>query len=195
MQIAAIETGGWMGKRGRKAKTGTREPNGRLKRMSTIEALNAMARSRRLAEQSVVLAQPHRRGSEDKRCASPLGRMAIRAGLHEALLDAAEDYAGLVRRYRAAWSAPRDVGTPGESYGTPAGPSMQAVLRMRGEIVAIERAAKRTPSGSRGFGAVKRMVFDHEDVSPRQDRDVLDALIAMAVQMGRWQAGTHPFQR
>lgn len=85
---------------GRKRKKGRRERNGRIQRPSIADR-DVM---------SVVLAQPHRRGSRDPLCESPLGRFVLRRGLNPICYDAALGYARLVRRVFASMGIPQPVG-------------------------------------------------------------------------------------
>lgn len=66
--------------------------------------------SRRLAEleQSIVIAQPHRRGDASALCESPLGRFIIKYALARELYEAGLIYARVRGMWLSAWGAPRD---------------------------------------------------------------------------------------
>jgi hypothetical protein len=183
-----------MGSRGPKLKTGDREPNGRLSRAaaaakSLSEALNEVNRQNALQEMAVVLAQPHRRGSEDKRCASALGRFVLAQGLRSEVYDAGIEYAALVNRWRAAKGIPttvrQGIGGNGE------GPSDATVQSWASQIARIELAI--VPISHPGFLAMRRLALDDENIPSGLFYDAAISLGALAQAMGRLPQGGHPF--
>ena len=57
---------------------------------------------------ATVLAQPHRQGSRDTLCESPLGRFVLKYGLARELYEAGLLYASIRRMWLSAWKAPVD---------------------------------------------------------------------------------------
>lgn len=180
-----------MGRRGPKLKQGAREPNGRLSRAEkakpTQEALNEANRKAIEQEIGVVLMQPHRRGRDDKYCASALGRFVLAQGLRSEVYDAAERYADLVNRWRAAKGIPTPlrlgIGGGGE------GPSEETVKSWALQIAKVELAI--VPISHPGFLAMRRLVLDDEDIPSALWLDAAISLGALAQHYGLLT--THPF--
>lgn len=167
-----------MSRRGRKRKSGHRQPNGQLARpMSKQE--NPMA---------LVLNQPHRRGSSDQRCASALGRFCLRAGLRRELYDAGLEYAGVVNRWRAAKGIPLQHHVTG---GTGIDPSDETVARWRRDMLDMEQAMM--AHGIKALLAVKQIALDDADIGIDQDSYAIDGLYAVAENRGLLPDRLGPF--
>lgn len=177
---------------GRKRKTGKREPSGRLQRPTTMEALNAANAKKAIAETSVVLMQPHRRGSDARECATALGRFWLNLKTdNRVTLNAGEEYAGLVRRWRAAWGA-KDGTAPSEGAGTGEGPSEGTVRAWRKQIDKVEAALDRASCQIRF--TVSKLVIDDRDLETRQERaDALLGLRIVAIEL-QLLGPSHPFR-
>jgi len=174
---------------GRKRKFGKREKNGNLQRPSKIERESFQRRMEQV-EMQTVLAQPHRRGNTDQRCESALGRFSIaNPKLRRELFDAASDYAGLKRRWRAAKGVPGDVRLGADGSG--AGPCEATVRAWEAQIAEIETAIVR--DSPLGFAPFKWLVLDDRDIDRRHDIAVCFALRACAVAAGKISANIHPF--
>jgi hypothetical protein len=114
---------------------------------------------------SVVLAQPHRRGSRDPFCESPLGRFVLRHSLDRLCYDAALSYARLVRRVFAAKGVPQPVRdghcpTPGRELSAETARHLQSTL---------EQIEERLRGISRiGANAVRQLAVYEREASPAQ---------------------------
>jgi len=169
-----------------------RERNGRIQRsVGPLAAqIDKERRDRERQEvQSVVLAQPHRKGNDSPWCEDAFGRFCQRWKVAKALYDAGEDYSGTVRRWRAAMGVPTDVrlgtGTGGEPDGS-------EVKRMWAKIEAIENDLKRI--GARSFLAVRHLVIDRQTLPDDAARWALDGLLSLARHLD-YEVGDHPFAR
>jgi hypothetical protein len=104
--------------------------------------------------------------------------------LRRELFDAAEDYAGLKRRWRIAKGCPMELRL--DTRGTGDGPNDATVRGWEKQIASIEQAvAKESPLG---FSPMQGMVIDDRDVLPGQTIAVIYALEAIAVATGRLSA-------
>ena len=178
-----------MSRPGRKRKSGPRYPSGDLKR-PTVERLNAMASELRRKEQSVVLNQPHRRGSDHKWAESALGRLCLRRKLREQLFDAGQHYASVVSCWRGAKGIPRAIGSH-EGASCSAGPSDATVHRWQAEMLAMERAMM--GCGIEAFLAVRSLALDDADIGMDQDDHAIMGLTALGVEQGRIRLNERPF--
>ena len=169
-----------MAQSGRKPKPGPREPNGRLKRPTTMAALNAMADAARLREQKVVLAQPHRRGEADPKAESPLGRLCLRHGLRAELYDAGLSYGSIVACWRSAKGIPMATDRGVGGYGD--GPSEATVRRWQTQMLEIERAVSRC--GIEALLVLRTLVLDEAEPGIERDGLAVLALRAAAVELG-----------
>lgn len=177
-----------MSRPGRKRKPGSREANGQLKR-PTVDMLNELNRAKADQETALVRAQPHRGGSDKPECSTALGRLWLSLGYTDrTLLQAGEDYAGLVRRWRAAWGA-KDGTSPSEGAGTGIGPSDATVRAWRAKLDGIE--AKLIRASHAVYLATNRLVVDDREVN--RPMDVVLGLKIIAVEMGMIKPD-HPFR-
>ncbi|CAM5776367.1 hypothetical protein LMIY3S_05492 [Labrys miyagiensis] len=168
-----------MSRPGRKRALVLREKNGRPSRaLKTAEPPEA-----------VVLAQPHRRGSLDRRCASVLGRFCLRLRLRQELTDAGEEYAATVKRWRAAKGIP----TPfhNEAAGSGRGAADTTVTAWQRQMLAMERAMM--TAGLKALLAVKQLTLDSNELAMDQDAAGVEGLVALAVHLGLMPAGAHPW--
>lgn len=181
-----------MARTGRKRKTAAREPNGRLKR-PTVDMLNEMNHAKAMAETATVRAQPHRRGSDAPECSSALGRFWLGLAINDrTLLHAGESYAGLVRRWRAAWGA-KEASVPAEGMTTGEGPSEKTVRAWRAEIDRIE--AKLTQASCAVRFAIDRLVVEDRDLMLQSKLDAHLGLRIIAIELGMLGGRRdHPFR-
>lgn len=178
-----------MGNVGRKRKElAAREPSGKLQRPSRAQ-LEAIERRKRDGEKAVVLAQPHRMGETSDLAGSAFGRFCLRIKAKRALYDAGQDYAGLVRRWRAAKGVPMDVrlGVGGSGDG----PSDATVKGWERTMVSLDVAM--LGCTREGYYAMRSLVLDDQEVVGGLDDAVKTALFTMAVHSGFVRAGDHPF--
>ena len=139
-------------------KSGKRQPNGKLRR-PTVAERDKLAKLKEQAEMQTVLAQPHRRGNTDQRCASALGRACMALGLPQSYYDAGQNYAALRRRWRAAKGIPTDERL---GIGSGAGPEDGTVEGWEREIEQIWRALHSTGPGV--MTLTDRLACDEFDV-------------------------------
>jgi hypothetical protein len=166
-------------RRGRKRAVVQREKNGRASR----------ALKPREAIEAVVLAQPHRRGNADPRCASVFGRFCLRLKLRAELNDAGEEYAATVKRWRAAKGIP----TPfhNEATGSGRGAADPTVAAWQRQMLAMERAMM--DAGLKALLAVKQLTLDGNELAMDQDAAGVEGLMALAVHLGLTRKGAHPW--
>ena len=175
--------------RGRKRKFTPREPNGRAQR-STVAALEAIERDKRLQNMSVVLSQPHRQGNTDQRCESALGRFCLKHRLAREIYDAAEEYRGVVNRWRAAKGIPMELRQGIGSGGD--GPSEDTVRGWSKRILLMERALNRASNEARH--AVCQIVLDGFELGADQVEHGKIGLFALADEMGFLGNRAHPYE-
>jgi hypothetical protein len=177
---------------GRKRKAGLRELNGRLLR-PTVAQMAERERAVRMAETHLVLMQPHRRGDDRPECVTALGRFWLNLKTSDrTLLHAGESYAGLVRRFRAAWGMKEAVAPP-EGLRTGEGPSDRTVRAWRAQIEAIE--GKLSQASHQIRFTVNRLVLDDKDLTDKQA--MLDAQLGLriiAIELGMASGKDHPFK-
>jgi len=175
---------------GRPRKFVPREKDGRPQRTRTLEQIQAAEQAARLAEQSTVLAQPHRRDANDPRSTlliTALGRFADAAGLPKELTQAGIDYHEIWRRLLAFSDAPGAIKEPRE-YPPDCDPE-EAEARRGRALMDVRRlfldishgAARRDPAG---FTAARHLVIDDMD-APREMWGAARAgLYALALELG-----------
>ncbi len=133
---------------------------------------------------SVILSQPHRRGSEnpiDQKHESAFGRFCIRRKLKEEIYSAAQRYGELIRRWRCAKGVPTTLRL-GEG-GSGLGPSDETVARWGREIATIEHGIL-AECDPRGFLSIRSMILDEIDGDIRLDAVSQDAAVWLAINMG-----------
>ena len=166
---------------GRKRKSGLREPNGRLQRPTTLEALNALAAGERRKQQAVVLRQPHRRGEDSPLAESPLGRLCLRNKLKRELYEAGMNYGSIVACWRGAKGIPMTTDCGGGS-ATADGPTDLVVQRWQRQMLEIERAVMR--HGTEALLVMRTLVLDEAEAGIERDGLAIVALEAVAVELG-----------
>jgi hypothetical protein len=174
---------------GRKRKIGARQPNGQLSRASKGQRSDRQQQAI-FKERAVVLAQPHRRGNPDQRCACAFGRFCMGAGFKPAVFDAGEQYAAVVRRWRAARGVPTNVRLS-EGRGTGEGPSAETVAAWRAQIIRCDAAM--SAAHHDGFLSVKSMILDDMDCGGDRAPAAALAVVALAVAIGALPNKAHPF--
>ena len=169
-----------MARKGRKRKIVTREPNGRASRQIAQP---------QIFMEAVVLAQPHRKGNTDQRCATVLGHFCVRNKIRAELTDAGEEYGATVRRWRAAKGIPSPFHN--EAAGSGRGPSDDTVATWQRRMLEMECAMMR--EGIRSLLAVKQLVLDGNDLGMDQTDAAIDGLMVLAVHLGTIRQGGHPY--
>lgn len=171
---------------GRKRIFARRQKNGQPSR----RAADAKARdlAARQGETQIVLAQEHRLGNADQRCESPLGRFCIRYALSDEVFRAGDQYAAIVRRWRAAKGIPTDERVGGGGNGD--GPSDETIREWGAQRLRCDRAM--SEASHDGYLAVVAMILYRAELSAEQWFSVTLALTALAQELGTLH-GSHPF--
>lgn len=177
--IPATSTGG------RPRKMVQRQPNGQPKRPPR-SSIMATEREKADRERAHVKYQPHRQGDDSKFPECALGRLVKSRKLHEAVYDAGLEYAGVCRRYGAAWGAPISERV-GEGTGSAEGPSLSTVAAWKSYLDDAEDAM-----GS-DYPAVRRVIVADVDPSPMEVASAITGLIALARHLGKLDRRQHPF--
>lgn len=149
-------------------------------------------RKQRLAETSVVMAQPHRawaRDPGDPRLASALGRFVVRHGLRSELFDAGSEWTATYRRWRAASTIPDPLHS--QSIGTGLGPSEAIIASWWRDIERVEAAL--LCYGQDAYHGVRHLLLDDFDLPDGATADTITGLRVVAVELGRLPKGAHPF--
>ena len=179
-----------MARAGRKRKElVAREPSGKIKRPTRAEMAAADLRKRE-GERSFVLMQPHRNGEASQLAGSAFGRYCLRMKMRRELYDAGEEYANVVRRWRAARGIPTDLRLS-EGAGTGDGPAGTTVAAWAKRISSLNNTMLNT--SKEGFFAVRQMILDGYDIGMDQDGCASETLVALAVDLEFIRAGEHPF--
>ena len=127
----------------------------------------------------VVLAQPHRKGRYGRRLESSVGRLCARRGLRAELLDGAELYLELRRRWTSAWGAPRSIGVAEDRpRGSGDGPTLASMARTLEQVQSVERAVANL--GLEAVAAFRALVERGEDLPPARDAAAISSLMACA---------------
>lgn len=180
-----------MSRPGRKRKMAPRTPCGKIKlRRPTMTELATLDREARQSEMQVVLLQPHRLGDTDQLCVSALGRFVKAHKLRREYHDAAESYAGLVRRLWAAKGVPTDQRS-GET-GSGIGPSDATVRKWEKEELAVRTALMRVHT--QAFLTVRRVAIEDREIRDEMAQFLIAGLKVVAVEYGMARAGDHPFR-
>lgn len=158
------------------------------RRPTTVAQLEQIAQDRRLAPMATVLAQPHRQGNTDQRCATALGRFCMAHRVPLDVMYAAEEYEGLVRRWRAAKGVPTTVRLDAGGMGP--GPSAATVRRWEAQIDGVEDELGRLGAKK----AVQRLVLEDRDAQDGSAPQLLAGLWAIAVEFGWVPRSRHPFR-
>lgn len=177
-------------RRGRPRVFAKREKNGQPQRVRTLEQIQAAEQSARLAEQSVVLNQPHRRNAKDPRSTllvTALGRYADKVGLPVELLQAGIDYQDLWRRYMALADIPGAAREPSE-YGSGDDPEeadqrrAEALVKAKKFLLEVEHGAARRDQA--GFVAARHLIIDDIDIPGHMWVVARAGLYALALELG-----------
>jgi hypothetical protein len=170
-----------MARKGRPRKGGERHPGGKLKqpkKPTTVEQIAAAERAQAEREMSVVLAQPHRRGSRSQARATALGRFVEDNRLRGELIQAGEHYATIRAKWRAAIEAPRQERIGGSGAEIPA----EIVTRWRAQLDDLEHVMLR--EGVTVMGCVERLAIDGLDLPPGREDYAIRGLMALARELG-----------
>ena len=175
---------------GRKRDLTRREPNGRAQR-PTASAQTAIARERNDAVMSVVLAQPHRRGSRSQWRESAFGRFCDDHKLREEIYDGGNAYSDLLRRWRAAKGVPTELRLGmGRSGQGPSDATVEAWTQRLGSI----RLNVVLSAGAGAWLAVELLVVDGIELPKSCTRDAIMGAGALAIEMGNMSAKLSPFR-
>lgn len=196
--------------RGRRPLPGLpREANGRVlrserERLDREEANRKAAedRRRRSEDLELIAAQPHRKGdATDHRLESPLGRFIASHRLRPEIHRGADAFADLIRKWRSARGVPTDIRIAGGGSGL--GPSDEQVSKWAKRIERARAVILVDVMGGHGltevgavavYELVRAMVADSRDMMVLNPAPVITALRSMAVEMGKLDAGLHPYQ-
>ena len=155
-----------------------------------MQQLADMERRRLQEQMATVLAQSHRNGSTDQRCGSAIGRFVLARKLKLAVYHAADEYGGLVRRWRAARGIASEVRD--WAGGSGEGPSDATVRGWRARIDTLDAAIERA-SSARYLAAVQRLVLEDREIDAPNHYGTVLALMALAVETGWLSARESPY--
>ena len=141
-----------------------------------------------IGDKIVVLRQPHRLGNTDQRCESPFGRFCMKHGLRDEILQAGEQYEGIVRRWRAAKGIPTE-GT-GNGGGSGDGPSDATVAEWTAQRFNCDRAMQ--TASYDGWCDVAGMLLYRAEARDGFRDAAIGALVALARELGTLMSG-HPY--
>lgn len=179
--------------KGRKRAAGQREANGRLKR-PTVAQLKEIEAARYRENMRQVAAQPHRRSAPDPldpRLENALGRFCVRLKLRPELYDAGQEWASIVRRWRAAKGCPEPMLRGPQGSGL--GPSEATVAAWTRLVVEVEREL--SAHGQAVWFAARQVCIDDNDLALDQDEAGVLGLIEVAKALGRIARNAHPFSQ
>jgi hypothetical protein len=163
-------------RKGRKRKSGRREPSGRPTRVPVdYRAMAAL--------------NPDRRGVAEglrthERAGSSLGRLNLKKRISDHEYEAGRRYSGIVGAYRASIGVPRGLSGAGKGYdciGTIHCPAETCVCRQRQDRYDDAYCAIRTHAAHLAVNAVA--IHDH-DISPDQLVALREGLAALARHFG-----------
>ena len=176
-----------MARTGRKAKTGKRQPDGRLK-PPTLAELKERDYAARMAETQTVLAQPHRMGNPDPRMGCEFGRFTVAAKLSMDIYNAGEIYRKILRSWRSEMHVPT-VERLSEGIGGGEGASPETV---KGWAMQIDAAYRAMFWASReGVRHATNLIGNHTPVPAFGVEACKLALIALAREMGQGKRPRH----
>jgi hypothetical protein len=157
-----------------------REPSGKLQRR-TVDAQNDYNRRMAELEQSIVLAQPHRRGEKSMLAESAIGRFVLRYEIDPVCYEAALEYA----RTRSMWAS--IVGAPKADRidGTGGDVSEELAHKWRDDTAWWMRIM-RDAGGETGVKGVNSLTVDNVDLPAGWPVvEVKRSLVALARDMGK----------
>ena len=157
-----------------------------------MEQLAQIDRAKRQEQMQVVLAQPHRRGNTDQRCATAFGRFTLRMGIRRELIQAADKYVDLKRRWLAAWGACA-VDRPAERTGLGEGPSWETMRRWSAQITEGEHAMM--DASAPGYFAIRLLLLEDAEIGIDQDAAAVISLKVLSVEYGLLKAHESPYGR
>jgi hypothetical protein len=161
----------------------TREQNGRLARLTTVEQIAMAERERQQKEMAVVLAQPHRQGNAGQLAECHLGRFCEKHRLRRELFDAGLEYAGMKRRWLCYHGArfPERITGNGFAVATD-----EDAARWKKRIEEMEHAIVR------GHGALRAIedlcIYDQQPSMFVHNVFIIKGLLALAIECGRLDA-------
>lgn len=158
----------------------SRERDGRIQRLTTVEQIALAERERQQREMAVVLAQPHRRGSQSQLAESVLGRFCEKHRLRRELFDAGIEYGAMRRRWAKYKDAPMQDKIQGSGMGIPEDEDAKrwnewisrmnlAIVREKGALAAIIDMTQHEKEPSRFVGHTF----------------IINGLLALAIEAGR----------
>ena len=180
---------------GAKRKPGERYASGRRKTVRTMEVMNELNARKQREAKATVLAQPHRKGSDDPRLTDALGRFCARIGLSDEAYQAGSDYERLMMRWRSACSAPRaaamradlmsEAQADGEAVAAyPVGDDDgEEERRLRERINGAKAAMVR--ESFNGFLSIHGAAIDGNEIDDTWAEHARRSLLALGVYLGR----------
>jgi hypothetical protein len=160
---------------GRRRKSGLREANGRLKRISAAEKRAGTV------EKMTVLCQPHRRNLNgdglSQLAESPLGRLILKHGLRHELFDSGVEYGNVARFYLSAKARRVDI-NDGPGKGGEISSAKAALLEK--ELFRLERDLQKHP----GFGALRMLCIFERSIPTEAEQSVIGPLYALGRLLG-----------
>lgn len=177
--------------KGRKRAAGQREANGRLKR-PTVAQLKEIEAARYRENMRQVAGQPHRRLAPDPldpRLENALGRFCVRMKLRPELYDAGQEWAAIVRRWRAAKGCPEPMLRGPQGSGL--GPSDATVAAWTRLVVEVEREL--STHGAAVWFAARGVCIDDIEPTLENEEAAVVGLLEVAKALGRLPRYAHPF--
>jgi hypothetical protein len=161
--------------RGRPARNGHRELNGKLKRMAAAE------RNASLGEKIQVLSQPHRRAVDigdalDQKRESILGRFVIRNKLRPELYDAGIEFGSLCRHFYHSKGVTTFIREGHRGSGLGISPAKTAQLEREVERLEAPLLKLSAP----GFSAVRTMCVFENEIAPQVEPAAIIVLAELA---------------
>jgi hypothetical protein len=179
---------------GRPPSAGLRYPCGKLRPKPFAAIETALNVARREAEtRSVVLAQPHRKGSIDQSRVDAISRFIRRRKFRPEVTAAVDRYRSTRISWLIAVGAPtheRNDPLEGVRLGSGQGPSRSTVHAWRRSIEAAEKAAWQ--ASLEGWALLRRLLGG-VDIDPAFDLYASRSIVALAVAMGNLTQRDHPF--
>jgi hypothetical protein len=177
-----------MTRRAHNRKNGNRWPSGNIKPPTAEERANFQKQIEE-AEMQTVINQPHRKGSRDQDCESPLGRF-FRANpmIRRQLLDAGADYRDIKRRWMAVRGIPSDLRL---NVGTGADPSDETVKKWENKINLVEGSIKQRCK--KALNPFLQIVVFEREIRQDQTIAVFFALHAAAIALGKIDENKSPW--
>ena len=155
-------------------------------RRSAQERFEAAERER---ARSVVLAQPHRRGSEDPMAGDALWETCRRLRVRKELYEAGDRYGEIVRQDRAAMGLHVPGLSRGEGDGLDLTEAQQEAIRSAAKLKRERANAELLGIMQRAPRVLERLCYDRLPPSPYDDDVIRSGLLRLAVHFGMLKLG------